>query len=388
MQNKVQTDMTADESEDSSYFEKPKMSKYSSFITPHNDPKMKPALTKSSSVIAESTENITQMQARSRKDAQPNQSRAAKRPISSYGTQKSTDKFNNKIPRMQSTSASRGQPQTTNSKDQKGFSSLSNENKNTSRYTPKSKDRRGDPQASFTSESNKKQYKSSMSFVGQETTSNPLVTGRNGNNSALGDFQESKIDEEEEKRLIHDNPMRKRVFLHIAQTSSSVQVAWSHSTKNITGKRIQYVLEYGVGIKMNGQEQFRTIYKGKAHKCIITDLMPRTAYRFKVVPFRVDDDGKEVFGETSDIKQINTFDNQDVNATTLGHHASILMKKQEKWVNFEKQGLIMATYGYSYGIQMWKITINCFNHYNLYNEEFTGTMQIGVRVLMSHSLGR
>ena len=172
--------------------------------------------------------------------------------------------------------------------------------------------------------------------------------------------------------------MRKRVFLHIAQTSSSVQVAWSHSTKNVTGKRVQYVLEYGVGIKMSGQEQFRTIYKGKAHKCIITDLMPRTAYRFKVVPFRVDDDGKEIYGDTSDIKQINTFDNQDLNVSTLGHHANVVMKKHEKWLNFEKQGLAMASYGYSYGVQMWKITISCFNSYNLYNEEFTGMMQVGV----------
>jgi hypothetical protein len=129
---------------------------------------------------------------------------------------------------------------------------------------------------------------------------------------------------------------------------------------------------------MNGQEQFRTIYKGKAHKCIITDLMPRTAYRFKVVPFKVEEDGKETLGECSDIKQINTFDYQDINSTSLGHHANIVMKKQEKWVNFEKQGLIMAQYGYSYGVQMWKITINCFNHYNLYNEDFSGLMQVGV----------
>ena len=175
--------------------------------------------------------------------------------------------------------------------------------------------------------------------------------------------------------------MKKRVFLHVAQTSSSVQVAWSHSTKNVTGKRIQYILEYGVGIKMNGQEQFRTIYKGKAHKCIITDLMPRTAYRFKVVPFRLDEEGKEILGETSDIKQINTFDNQDVNSNALGHHANILTKKHEKWINFEKQGLVAASYGYSYGTQMWKITINCFNSYNLNNEEFTGMMQVGVWIL-------
>ena len=54
--------------------------------------------------------------------------------------------------------------------------------------------------------------------------------------------------------------------------------------------------------------------------------MPRTAYRFKVVPFKVDDDGKEIFGECSEIKQINTYDLQDINPSSLGHHANIIMK--------------------------------------------------------------
>jgi hypothetical protein len=56
----------------------------------------------------------------------------------------------------------------------------------------------------------------------------------------------------------------------------------------------------------------------------------------------------------------------------------LLLNKHDKWVNFEKQGLITATYGYSYGMQMWKITILWTNHYNLYNEDFAGLMQIGV----------
>jgi isocitrate dehydrogenase len=32
-------------------------------------------------------------------------------------------------------------------------------------------------------------------------------------------------------------------------------------------------------------------YKGKAHKCIITDLMPRTSYRFRVAPILTQEDG-------------------------------------------------------------------------------------------------
>jgi hypothetical protein len=44
------------------------------------------------------------------------------------------------------------------------------------------------------------------------------------------------------------------------------------------------VLEYGIGVKVDNEEQFRQIYKGKAHKCIITDLMPRTTFRLRVSP--------------------------------------------------------------------------------------------------------
>ena len=43
-------------------------------------------------------------------------------------------------------------------------------------------------------------------------------------------------------------------------------------------------MEYGIGVKVDNKEQFRQIYRGKAHKCIITDLMPRTTFRLRVAP--------------------------------------------------------------------------------------------------------
>ena len=45
-----------------------------------------------------------------------------------------------------------------------------------------------------------------------------------------------------------------------------------------------YELQYGIGVKVGGQEQFRKIYSGRAHRCIITDLNPKTNYRFRVTP--------------------------------------------------------------------------------------------------------
>jgi len=66
------------------------------------------------------------------------------------------------------------------------------------------------------------------------------------------------------------------------------------------------VLQYGIGVKVNNTEQFRQIYKGKAHKCIITDLMPRTTYRFRVAAAKEE---SEVLGEWSDVTNIATKDN-------------------------------------------------------------------------------
>ena len=67
--------------------------------------------------------------------------------------------------------------------------------------------------------------------------------------------EKNQVDEEEEKRLISEEPLRKRVFIHVAQTSTSIQVAWSYAPN--LGKKVQYILEYGVGIKVSGKEQFR-----------------------------------------------------------------------------------------------------------------------------------
>ena len=102
----------------------------------------------------------------------------------------------------------------------------------------------------------------------------------------------------ENQTLINTNPLHQRCFTNVSQTSTSIQVAWSHpqnfqkllSSKNQDGsfiaqkQHIQYVLEYGIGVKVDNKEQFRQIYKGKAHKCIITDLMPRTTFRLRVSP--------------------------------------------------------------------------------------------------------
>ena len=74
---------------------------------------------------------------------------------------------------------------------------------------------------------------------------------------------------------------------------------------------LQYILEYGCGVKFKGVEQFRKIYQGKAHKCIVADLMPSTTYRFRVRPIRIqmtESETKDTLerGEWSEVISVTT----------------------------------------------------------------------------------
>ena len=57
---------------------------------------------------------------------------------------------------------------------------------------------------------------------------------------------------------------------------------------------------------MDNVEQFRQIYKGKAHKCIITDLLPRTTFRLRVVPILIVEGEDPTVGQWSEVHNITT----------------------------------------------------------------------------------
>jgi hypothetical protein len=91
----------------------------------------------------------------------------------------------------------------------------------------------------------------------------------------------------------------KREFTKIIAMSDRIQVHWSHpSSKKF--EDLEYILEYGCGMKFNGKEQFRQIYKGKAHKCIVADLNSNTTYRFRVRPLKKE---KETSDAPEQVKQ-------------------------------------------------------------------------------------
>jgi hypothetical protein len=89
-----------------------------------------------------------------------------------------------------------------------------------------------------------------------------------------------------EKKATTSSLLKKRVFTKTECSSTSIKLQWEHikdQQSSFGAQAIVYLLEYGIGVKVNGSEQFRQVYHGKAHRCIITDLNPRTNYRIRVV---------------------------------------------------------------------------------------------------------
>jgi hypothetical protein len=149
---------------------------------------------------------------------------------------------------------------------------------------------------------------------------------------------------------LDNNPLELRMFKKKFQSPTAIQVSWNHPNKPING--LIYCLEYGVGTKLNNIEQFRQVYRGTAHTCIITDLLPKTSYRFRVSPMI-----GETKGEWSEIITVTTFDHQKIDATTFGAHASIITRAQEKFIQFDKPGTIFGCNPYTFGKYSWEIKI-------------------------------
>lgn len=149
---------------------------------------------------------------------------------------------------------------------------------------------------------------------------------------------------------LEDNPLETRVFKKKLQSSTAIQVSWNHPMRSFQG--LIYCLEYGVGTKLNNIEQFRQVYKGTAHTCIITDLLPKTSYRFRVSP-----QIGESKGDWSEIITVTTHDTQKIDVNSFGAHANIVTRAQEKYIQFDKPGVIFGTNSLSFGKYCWEVKI-------------------------------
>jgi len=150
--------------------------------------------------------------------------------------------------------------------------------------------------------------------------------------------------------ILEDNPLVPRSFCKKLQSTTSIQVSWTHCSR--LESDLEYILEYGIGSKINNVEQFRQVYKGPAHTCIITDLLPKTTYRFRVC---AELGGQK--GDWSEVTSISTHDLQRIDPNTCGMHATMINRANEKWVQFDRGGTVVANNPYTFGKYTWELKL-------------------------------
>jgi hypothetical protein len=129
---------------------------------------------------------------------------------------------------------------------------------------------------------------------------------------------------------------------------------------------------------VGGKEQFRQIYKGRAHRCIITDLMSKTNYRFRLIPYYQEKGEGQVRkdGEWSETITVMTKDSLVFDTASLGTCGTHSLK--DKLITFDKTGTASTLYGYSFGQHFWQISISLEEGLNLGNGDMSGIMVVGV----------
>lgn len=112
------------------------------------------------------------------------------------------------------------------------------------------------------------------------------------------------VEEQDELNEDENIYLMTRKFTKIIAQSDRIQFQWSHPS-NRKYDDLEYILEFSCDLQYAGVEQFRKIYQGKAHKCIVADLSSSTTYKFRVSPCQKSDD-ERIDGEWSDVIEVKT----------------------------------------------------------------------------------
>lgn len=174
-------------------------------------------------------------------------------------------------------------------------------------------------------------------------------------------------------------------------------MAWTHVFEQTN---ILYQLDYGIGAKVQGVEQFRMVFKGYGHTCMIYDLMPkyslislqnlifhRTTYRFRVRPVlsktnsggpsSPSKDREETYGEWSNIINITTRDCQKLDPATFGGHAKMITKAGKNYIEFDKPGMVTTQDPYVYGKTTWEIELKQHSAHQM-TDDSNSFIKVGV----------
>lgn len=212
-------------------------------------------------------------------------------------------------------------------------------------------------------------YRLSAKAEGSKVCITPRTPARtktlNLNYSQVGLFQSPR------KSEVNEDPYSIRQFIKNQATSTAIQVSWTHPQSPPAD--LVYALEYGVGIKVGGIEQFRQVYKGTAYTCIITDLLPKTTYRFRIAS--VNKTSSE-YGDWSEVMAITTNEAQSIDPSTCGVHASVINRATEKWIQFDRPGTVFASCPLAFSKHCWDVKLVTTALFT--TDDATSAMKLGV----------
>jgi hypothetical protein len=66
---------------------------------------------------------------------------------------------------------------------------------------------------------------------------------------------------------------------------------------------------------------------------------------------------KEVYGEWSEVSTISTKENQSIDIISLGSHGKMTFKGNEYTIQFDRSGIITASYDYTFGKVFWEVKL-------------------------------
>eukprot|EP00357_Protocruzia_adherens_P026749 CAMPEP_0114985692 /NCGR_PEP_ID=MMETSP0216-20121206/8010_1 /TAXON_ID=223996 /ORGANISM="Protocruzia adherens, Strain Boccale" /LENGTH=634 /DNA_ID=CAMNT_0002348041 /DNA_START=615 /DNA_END=2519 /DNA_ORIENTATION=+ len=167
----------------------------------------------------------------------------------------------------------------------------------------------------------------------------------------------------------------KRTIVTVLQSSNEVKLQWNHSV--VKDAHLRYSLEFSAGLKVNNIEQFRQLYQGASSTCIVTNLTPKTSYKFRVSPYNIKDDVEEN-GPWSECVEIKTFDIQCIDRGSISKSANVSLIKNESVVNFFKSGALLGRSPFLFGVHNWQVRIVSIPTQKFDTRNCSSYVQIGV----------
>ncbi|KAL4508112.1 hypothetical protein ABPG72_021485 [Tetrahymena utriculariae] len=196
------------------------------------------------------------------------------------------------------------------------------------------------------------------------------------------------------------NPLAKRVITKTYSTSSSIMLQWTHSA--YYQGDIKYAVEFGIGMKIGGKEQFKQVYLGQTPQYVIEGLQPKTTYKLRVCALQskkkdasqienlkdqLKNENSNVIhksdsnlleeettsGEWSDVQSVCT---QELQTIEPSECAQITRKEKQIIVQYDTPGIATTLYPYFYGKISWDITASVASH--ACGEDTTACLIVGV----------